>query len=57
MIRVEKLPDALPHPMAQWIDAILNDTPATITVDDGRNLTELMEGMYIASREGREHTF
>lgn len=57
MIRVEKLPDALPHPMDQWISAILHDTPMTITVHDGRNLTELLEGMYVASREGREYRF
>jgi len=57
LIRVEKLPEALPHPMDQWISAILHDTPMTITVEDGRNLTELMEGMYIAAREGREYRF
>jgi predicted dehydrogenase len=57
LIRVEKPPEPLPHPMDQWISAILHDTPMTITVEDGRNLTELLEGMYIASREGREHRF
>ena len=57
MLRVEELPEPLPHPMDQWINSILHDTPVTITVEDGRNLTELMEGMYIASREGREHRF
>lgn len=57
LIRVGKLPPAEPHPMDQWLSAILHDTPMTITVEDGRNLTELMEGMYIASREGREYRF
>jgi hypothetical protein len=36
---------------------MLHDTPMTITVEDGRNLTELMAGMYVASREGREYRF
>jgi predicted dehydrogenase len=57
LIRVENLPPAQPHPMDQWISAILHDTPMTVTLDDARNLTELMEGMYIAAREGREYRF
>jgi len=57
LIRVEKLPEAQPHPMDQWVSAMLHGTPMAITVEDGRNLTELMEGMYIASREGREYRF
>ena len=52
-----KLPDALPHPMDQWIGAILHGTPMTITVEDGRNLTQLLEGAYKAAREKREITF
>jgi 1,5-anhydro-D-fructose reductase (1,5-anhydro-D-mannitol-forming) len=51
------LPAALPHPFDQWISAILSDTPMTITVEDGRNLTELLEGIYISAREGREYRF
>jgi predicted dehydrogenase len=57
LIRVEKLPEAQPHPVDQWVSAMLHDTPMTITVEDGRNLTELMAGMYVASREGREYRF
>ena len=48
------LPDPLPSPMEQWISAILHDTPMTITVEDGRNLTELLEVVYRSAREGRE---
>ena len=48
------LPDPLPSPMEQWISAILHDTPMTITVEDGRNLTELLEAAYRSAREGRE---
>ena len=51
------LPEPLPSPMEQWISAILHDTPMTITVDDGRNLTQLLEGIYQAARTGREMRF
>ncbi len=51
------LPKALPMPMDQWISAILHGTPMTITVDDGRNLTQLLEGTYRAARSGKEVTF
>jgi len=48
------LPKPLPLPMDQWIGAILHGTPMTISVEDGRNLTQLLEGIYRAAREGRE---
>jgi predicted dehydrogenase len=47
------LPKALPMPMDQWVSAILHNTPITISVEDGRNLTELLEGTYTAARTGR----
>lgn len=56
-IHPTKLPDALPMPMDQWISAVLHNTPMTITVDDGRNLTQLLEKAYQSSREKREVTF
>ena len=56
-IKPSRMPDALPMPMQQWVDAILRDTPMTITVEDGRNLTEMLEGAYKAAREGHEVTF
>jgi predicted dehydrogenase len=43
--------------MNQWIAAILRDEPMTITVEDGRNLTEMLEACYLAAREGREVRF
>jgi len=55
-IRPTNLPEALPAPMDQWISAILHGTPMTITVEDGRNLTEMLEGIYTAAREAREIT-
>ena len=56
-IKPTRLPDALPHPMEQWISAILHDTPMTITVEDGYNLTQLLEGAYKSAQEGREIAF
>jgi 1,5-anhydro-D-fructose reductase (1,5-anhydro-D-mannitol-forming) len=47
------LPSPLPSPLRQWIDAIDKGSPMTITVRDGRNLTELLEATYISAREGR----
>lgn len=49
------LPKALPLPMNQWISAILHGTPMHITVEDGRNLTEMLEGIYTASRMKKEY--
>jgi predicted dehydrogenase len=57
MIKPTKLPDPLPSPLEQWISAILHDTPMTITVEDGRNLTELLERAYQAARRGSEVQF
>lgn len=57
VIRPTKLPDALPMPMDQWISAILHDTPMTITVDDGRNLTELLEKAYQSAEKKAEVKF
>jgi 1,5-anhydro-D-fructose reductase (1,5-anhydro-D-mannitol-forming) len=56
-IKPTRLPPELPHPFNQWVSAILHDTPMTITVEDGRNLTEMLEGAYRASREKREIEF
>lgn len=47
------LPLAAPMPMAQWVRAIEGGAPASITVRDGRNLTELLEAMYRSTSDGR----
>ncbi|MCS6860006.1 MAG: Gfo/Idh/MocA family oxidoreductase [Abditibacteriales bacterium] len=49
-----RLPDPLPSPMQQWLGAIERDEPMHISVEDGRNLTQLLEAAYTAAREGRE---
>jgi predicted dehydrogenase len=51
------LPRSIPSPLEQWIAAIQQNEPMTITVEDGRNLTQLLEGIYTAAREGREVRF
>ena len=50
---IENKPEAPPPPMAQWVDAIVKDTPMTITIQDGRNLTELMQAAYMSSESDR----
>jgi predicted dehydrogenase len=56
-IAPSNLPAALPSPMQQWISAIKDGTTTTITIYDGYNLVQLLEGCYTAAREGREITF
>lgn len=48
-----KLPPALPSPMEQWLAAIKDGTPMSIGLEDGRNLTQLLEACYTAARTGR----
>ena len=56
-IQPTQLPKSLPMPMDQWISAIADGTPMTITVEDGRNLTQLLEGIYTSARTGKEYKF
>ena len=49
---IANAPAAPPEPMQQWINAILRDEPMTINIQDGRNLTELMQAFYISSERG-----
>jgi len=51
------LPEALPSPMRQWVAAIESGEPMTISFTDGRNLTELLEGIYRSTREGKSIDF
>lgn len=54
---VPKLPEALPHPIRQFIDSALYGKPVLFGTEAGRELTELMENAYIADREKREVAF
>jgi len=50
---IENKPESPPPPMVQWVNAIIEDTPMTITIQDGRNLTELMQAAYMSSEGGK----
>jgi predicted dehydrogenase len=52
-----QLPKALPTPLEQWVAASLHGTPATISVEDGRNLSQLLEGTYESARSGKRVSF
>jgi predicted dehydrogenase len=50
---VSTSPPPPPPPIQQWINAILHEEPTTITIQDGRNLTELMQACYQSAERGR----
>jgi len=52
-----RLPEGLPSPLEQWIAALAHDTPMHIGVEDGRNLTQLLEAIYTSAREARAVRF
>ena len=52
-----KLPGDMPMPLRQWIDSVLYGKEVTFGLEEGRQLTELMENAYIADREKREVPF
>ncbi|MFP4056248.1 MAG: Gfo/Idh/MocA family protein [Candidatus Brocadiia bacterium] len=54
---VADLPPALPPPIRQWLDACLHDRPVRYGLEEGTQLTELMEKAYVAHREGRQVEF
>jgi hypothetical protein len=51
------LPKPLPMPFQQWVSACLHGTPGSITVEDGRNLTELLEGIYTSAQTQSAYNF
>jgi 1,5-anhydro-D-fructose reductase (1,5-anhydro-D-mannitol-forming) len=52
-IAPEELPQALPKAIDQWVKGILEETEIYFGLEDGIQLTELMEAAYISHREGR----
>lgn len=52
-IRPSQLPPADPSPLVQWISAIEGGEPPKISLQDGRDLTELMEAATRSHREAR----
>ncbi len=57
-VTADTLPEALPSPQQQWVDAVTKDAPITVgTIDDAVALTVLMEGAYQAQRSGERYDF
>lgn len=56
-IKPIQLPAPLPSPIKQWVNGILNDTPIEFGLEEGIQLTELMEGAYKSYKEGRAVEF
>ena len=54
---IANAPAAPLEPIQQWINAILRDEPMTINIQDGRNLTELMQAFYMSSEQGQAIDF
>jgi len=52
-----RLPAALPMPMDQWIRGILEGTPIHFGLEEGIQLTELMEGAMHSYRSGKQVEF
>lgn len=48
-----QLPEPLPSPIQQWVNGILRGSEIHFGVEDGVQLTELMEAAYISYREER----
>lgn len=49
-----RMPKPRPSALQQWFAAILRNEPAHITVDDARNLAQLLDAARASAREGRE---
>ncbi len=52
-----RLPEALPHPVRQWMDGVLYGKEIRFGTKEARALTQLMEGAYISDREQRVYKF
>lgn len=48
-----ELPKAQPSPLRQWVAAVREGAPTTISLQDGRDLTELMQGATLSHQQGR----
>lgn len=53
----DRLPEALPSAIKQWVDGILNGAQIHFGLEEGIQLTELMEAAYISYREKRQVEF
>lgn len=53
---IEELPEALPSPIRLWVEGVLYDKPIPFGLEEGTQLTELMEYAYKSYREGCQVT-
>ncbi len=53
-ITPDPLPEALPSTVQIWVDAVLRGGPTPFSLEEGTQLTELMEYAYVAAREKRQ---
>lgn len=51
---VEDLPEPLPSPIELWVNGVLDGAPIPFGLEEGIQLTELMEYAYMAHREQRQ---
>jgi 1,5-anhydro-D-fructose reductase (1,5-anhydro-D-mannitol-forming) len=56
-MEVPDMPASKPSIMENWLSAIQNGDELITTVEDGRNLTEMLAGIYTAWRSGKRHDF
>ena len=49
-----KLPEKLPRAIDQWVDGILNNSQIYFGLEEGLQLTELMEAAYISHKESHK---
>lgn len=56
-ITPSKFPDPLPSPIKQWVRGIQEGTEIYFGLEEGTQLTELMEAAYISYREKRQVRF
>jgi predicted dehydrogenase len=52
-----QLPKGLPSPINQWVSGILEGTSIHFGLEEGTQLTELMEAAYKSHREGKQVAF
>ena len=50
----DPLPEPLPSTVQIWVDAVLRNGPTPFSLEEGTQLTELMEFAYIAAKEKRQ---
>jgi predicted dehydrogenase len=48
----EKLPEPLPRPIRMWVEGVVNDAPIPFGLEEGTQLTELMQYAYESHRQG-----